>query len=257
MSSTGEQQACKNCGNSFSENFCNQCGQRAAHRITLPHVLHDMVHVFLHADKGVFPFIVRLIIQPGVLAREYVDGKRKIFNPYQFLIICVSFVLFLLAQSHFYEMLEAENAAKADRFPTYFQKAMADFNWAVKRYANVITFLHLPVIALFAWLFFKKRQHNYAEHFTIIVFAVALAYTMNALAILGYLVFNIQSLSTASISVLLLVISLIVTYKQFYRLPLWTAVWKSILMYGASYVVQVLIMGTGLLVHILLLKGKH
>jgi hypothetical protein len=257
MSSTDEQQLCKNCGNYFLENFCNRCGQREAHRITVPHVLHDMVHVFLHADKGVFPFIGRLIKQPGVLAREYVDGKRKVFNPYQFLIFCVGFVLFLMTQSHFYEMLEGENAARTSKLPTYFQKAMADFNWVVKKYANVITFLHLPVIAFFGWLFFKKRQHNYAEHFTITVFAVSLAYIINALALVCYLVFSINSVGIVTISVLLLILSLIVTYKQFYKLKLWTAIWKGILMYGAAYLVQLLIMGIGLLLYILLLKTKH
>jgi hypothetical protein len=255
--STISGQLCKNCGNSFPENFCNRCGQRVAHRITLPHVLHDVVHVFLHADKGVFPFIRRLIIQPGVMAREYVEGKRKVFNPYQFLIFCVGFVLFLLAKSGFYEIIEAENAAKTSRFPTYFQKATADFYWALKRYGNVFTFLHLPFIALFGWIFFKNRQHNYAEHFTIIVFAVSMAYTISSLAILTFLVFNIKSQSTASVSILLLIIGLIATYKQFYKLPLWTAVWKGLLMYAASYVVQLLIMGAGLVIYILLLKSKH
>ena len=73
---------CKNCNNEFNENFCNKCGQKEAHRITMSHVMHDVVHVLLHADKGIFPFMARVMVQPGIIAKEYLEGKRKFFNPF-------------------------------------------------------------------------------------------------------------------------------------------------------------------------------
>jgi hypothetical protein len=257
MSGTGAQQVCSNCSHVFTENFCNRCGQKVSHRITLPHVLHDLVHVFLHADRGVFPFISRLVTQPGTMALEYVQGKRKIFNPFQYLILCVGLILFLMVQSHFYEVLEAQNTANTAKFPTYFQKALADFTWALKKYSNVITFMHLPVIALFSWLFFKKRAHNYAEHFTMVVFAMSLTYTINALVLLAYIIFNIQNLGIATISFLLTIICMVITYKQFYQLRWLKALWKGIAVFCAAYVMQMLILSIGLLVYILILKSRQ
>jgi hypothetical protein len=113
------------------------------------------------------------LFQPGIMAREYVDGKRRIFNPFQYFIFSVGFLFFLMTQSHFYESVEAYNTERAARLPGYFQKAMADFSRMLKNYANAITFLLLPVYAFFAWRFFKKKGHNYAEHFTILVFAMS------------------------------------------------------------------------------------
>ena len=48
-----ETHLCKNCGNEYSENYCNRCGQKTVHRITLSHVGHEVVHAVTHADKGI------------------------------------------------------------------------------------------------------------------------------------------------------------------------------------------------------------
>lgn len=64
-----------------------------------------MVHDFLHANKGIFPFMSKLLVQPGIVAKEYIEGKHKIFNPYQYLIFSVGLLIFLMTQAHFYDQL--------------------------------------------------------------------------------------------------------------------------------------------------------
>jgi hypothetical protein len=253
----GEMKICKNCGNDYSESFCNKCGQKDAHRITTEHVVHDMVHVFLHADKGIFRFMSRLFAQPGIMAREYIDGKRRIFNPFQYFIFSVGFLFFLMTLSHFYESIEAYNTERAARLPGYFQKAMSDFSGMLKKYANVITFLLLPVYAFFAWRFFKKQEHNYAEHFTTVVFAMSLTYTLNALMMIFLIAFDVKIFGTVTISILLIIIGLVVTYRQVYHLRWSTALWKGTIIFIWSYIVQILVMGLGLLVFILILRSKQ
>lgn len=252
-----EMNICKNCGNEYSDTYCNKCGQKDAHRLTTEHVVHDMVHVFLHADKGIFRFMLRLFVLPGIMAREYIEGKRRIFNPFQYFIFSVGFLFFLMTQSHFYETVEAYNREQAARLPGYFQKAMADFSGMVKNYANVITFLLLPVYAFFGRRFFKKREHNYAEHFTTLVFAMSFTYTLNALVLIFLIALDVKTLGTVTISLLLLIIGLVITYKQFYNLRWPAALWKGSLIFIWSYIVQVLIMGLGLVVYIFILKSKQ
>jgi hypothetical protein len=253
----GEVKICKNCGSEYSDTYCNKCGQKDAHRLTTEHVVHDLVHVFLHADKGIFRFMSRLFFQPGIMAREYVDGKRRIFNPFQYFIFSVGFLFFLMTLSHFYESIEAYNTERAARLPGYFQKAMSDFSNMLKKYANVITFLLLPVYAFFAWRFFKKQEHNYAEHFTTVVFAMSLTYTLNSLVLIFLIVFEVKTLGTVTISLLLLIVGLVITYKQFYQLRWSTALWKGTVIFICSYLVQVLVLGLGLLVYILILKSRQ
>lgn len=248
---------CKNCSSTFSGNFCNHCGQKPAHRITMGHVSHDLLHVFLHADKGVFHFTKRLIVEPGVLARSYVDGKRKIFNPFQYLIFSVAIMIFLMTQSHFYEHMDSYNTDSASKLPPYFQKAMADFNFFVKKYANAITLATLPVYALFSWLFFKKRGFNYAEHITLFVFAYSLSNTITALVFLLFMLFSVSLFGTVAVSMVITVIALCLVYKQFFPLKWPKAIGMSIAVYCISYIVQILLMGIGLFIYVWIVKTKQ
>jgi hypothetical protein len=256
MTGTDKQQECKNCGNNFSGSFCNVCGQRETHRITVAHVFHDMVHVFLHADKGIFPFMQRLFFSPGHMARDFIEGKRKMFNPFQYLIISVGIVLFLMTQTHFYETLAAHNNARSARFPTYFKKAMSDLNWFAKSYSNLITFISLPFYALFSWLAFKKRKHNYAEHFVMQVYSHSQINTITAIAFIVFLFSNSTSLGSVGITLVVTIFSFFLLYKQLYGLKWHTALWKSIVVFVGSYLTQIIVMGLGILVYVMILKSR-
>ena len=45
---------CKNCDQTYSGHFCNNCGQSAdTHKLNLHFILHDIQHAFFHFDEGV------------------------------------------------------------------------------------------------------------------------------------------------------------------------------------------------------------
>ena len=71
---------CLNCNAPLTttQKFCGECGQKTAlKRVNLHDVFHDAIHYFTHADKGIFTLLISLIKQPGLVAKEYVEGKRK------------------------------------------------------------------------------------------------------------------------------------------------------------------------------------
>ncbi len=85
------QPECLNCNTVYVGSYCHQCGQKAVHRYTVGHVLHEIVHVFTHADKGIFSFAWQLITRPGKVALDLVEGRRKrYFNLFQYLLIIVA-----------------------------------------------------------------------------------------------------------------------------------------------------------------------
>src|SRR5688500_16468941 len=88
---------CKNCDVLLEGNFCRQCGQKAdTNRITFKHFLHEFFHAFTHSDKGILLLMKDLITRPGLVAREYLDGKRKkYFNPLSFLVIISSLYAYI------------------------------------------------------------------------------------------------------------------------------------------------------------------
>jgi len=80
---------CKNCGNNFTGNYCNVCGQRATtKRLNLKQILHDFFHAFTHVDKGFLYSAKELAIRPGHSIRGYIEGKRAAHaSPFLMLII--------------------------------------------------------------------------------------------------------------------------------------------------------------------------
>src|SRR5688572_15298735 len=164
---------CKNCSNEFEGKYCNNCGQRAdLHRFTLKHALHDFIHTFTHVDSGLFFLMKELFLRPGIVAKEYIEGKRKkYFNPMQYLVLMVAIATFLSAN---YTLMGPNNVNPE----TYsklneFTQMVLQFNQFIYKYFNLILFIAVPVMALFSWLFYRGSGYNYAENVIMNVFLAA------------------------------------------------------------------------------------
>lgn len=154
---------CLNCGSALelSQHFCPQCGQKAdTHRISLGHIWHDLIHAVTHADKSIFSLVWQLLLRPGTVAREYVEGKRmKYFNPFTFLILVVGIASIILISSGF------TNFSGNSRVPP--NPVSGFFN----KHINLIIFLNVPFLALFGTLFFRKGGKNFAENLVLAAYA--------------------------------------------------------------------------------------
>ena len=147
---------CKNCNQNLSPDYhyCPHCGQNAVtHRLSLHEIIHDFIHAFTHFDKGILFLVKHLTYEPGKVAREYVDGKRKkYFNPFNFLVIMVALAFFFVL--------------KYDRFvinylPNPDTKGLLHFAF---KYFNIFMLVMCPVSALLVWVAFKKYKMKYAEY---------------------------------------------------------------------------------------------
>ena len=90
---------CLNCGHEVEHTFCSKCGQKNVE------IKDDFWHLTLHYIKDYFHFdskilhsLKPLLIKPGFLPREYMEGRRaKYINPIGSLIFLstIFFILFL------------------------------------------------------------------------------------------------------------------------------------------------------------------
>jgi len=111
------------------------------------------MHAFTHADKGILLLIKQLAINPGVVAREYVDGKRnKYFNPFSFLILVVGIASVILISSGFVSF-NTNSRVASNPVSVFFNK-----------HVNLVILFNMPVLALFSWLLLRKSKTNYAEN---------------------------------------------------------------------------------------------
>jgi hypothetical protein len=166
---------CTNCRAEMvaGQKFCGECGQKSGlPRITLINLVQDFLKTILHGEKGIANLLLGLATKPGTVVTEYVEGKRKkYFNPFSFLAICVTIMILMNGWLKTYDHPPAPVTEVLARMPDrktrdlylLSLKRMADaqnfFNRNVK-FGQLIT---APFYAFFLWLFFRRRGRNMGE----------------------------------------------------------------------------------------------
>ncbi|WP_272150689.1 DUF3667 domain-containing protein [Tenacibaculum aiptasiae] len=90
---------CLNCGHPFIQNekFCPECGQKnKGKRITLRSFVREVFAGFISWDAKFWKTLIPLLIRPGKVSRDYIEGKRtRYVNPFRFY-ITTSIIFFLI-----------------------------------------------------------------------------------------------------------------------------------------------------------------
>jgi hypothetical protein len=92
---------CQNCGTELKGPYCSACGQKDFdfHR-SFGHVFHEAIETWFHFDGSFFRGFHTLLFRPGVMTKEYNEGKRARHVPPLRFYLVVSLVFFLLIPPH-------------------------------------------------------------------------------------------------------------------------------------------------------------
>lgn len=166
---------CQNCDHQFTGEYCNKCGQKIVHRITLGHIAHDLVHAFTHADKGFFYMMKELFKNPGKVAREYIlEGKRKrYFTPFQYILLIGAVATIVVVNSHYMENAVRAMNMSGDAVSTKQAILMQKLTYLQGKYYNILILIQLPFLSLSTFWLYRKYKYNYAEHLTLHTFITA------------------------------------------------------------------------------------
>jgi hypothetical protein len=89
--------ACKNCGASTSGNFCHECGQAThLHVPSAREFLHEFVSHYVALEGKLWRSLKLLFFKPGLLSREYIEGRRVRYVEPLRLYLSFSIILFAL-----------------------------------------------------------------------------------------------------------------------------------------------------------------
>jgi len=145
--------ACRNCGTPLGEGqrFCGSCGQRGdSGRLTMRAIGHDLLHAITHVDHSIFSLLKALVLRPGRVAREFIEGKRKkYFGPFALLIISAGLASFMIAITG-----------------VEWVRVTGDTRIAglLERHVNVVFLIQMPLLAGWCALLFWNKRLHYAEH---------------------------------------------------------------------------------------------
>lgn len=190
--------ACANCARTIdgeAQKFCPACGQPTpAHRIDWHFLAHELEHSVLHMDRGVFHTLKNLILRPGHMMRDYLEGRRAGIVKPLLLIMMTAALLIVLAKYFLAGDLvgsaitvnrgDGEVGAVAEKVDVEY--LLRTFN-AIKAWMNqhytLLTLLLLPLEALAFKVAFRGRGGlNYPEWLVIATFLTAQTFVLQALA---------------------------------------------------------------------------
>ncbi len=89
--------SCLNCGTLLAGEFCHECGQ-SGHSIRRPFwsLLGESLETFFSIDGRIARTLPDLVLKPGKITRDYLDGKRARFIPAFRLYVLASLVFFIV-----------------------------------------------------------------------------------------------------------------------------------------------------------------
>ena len=143
--------ACLNCRAPLAGPFCAQCGQKKAARMGTGTVRKEAWERFRWFEWNTIRNALRVLPQPGTMAREYVLGRRKDHpHPLTLLCLAIGFLLIVLGHTDYLRPeLPSEEAQRMYALVTGYSK------WSFS----------LGAVAAFAstWLVFRRFGYNAAE----------------------------------------------------------------------------------------------
>ena len=98
MSRPGNSQSCLNCGKQLTGQYCGQCGQRATSRfISVWELLRDAFGDLFELDSRLWRTLAPLLVRPGLLTKDYLEGRRARYMPPFRMYLVLSLLFFVVA----------------------------------------------------------------------------------------------------------------------------------------------------------------
>lgn len=148
---------CKNCGFQLetTHHFCPNCGQEHKERVIyFKQFIVDFLGDYFTFDSKIIRSVVPLLIKPGFLTNEYIDGRRVRYIPPLRMYIFISIFFFLLLSGSKEPItLDGENLDAAF-FDAYFDI------WMPRLF-----FFLLPLFAFFTYILFRQKGRYYLSSF--------------------------------------------------------------------------------------------
>ncbi len=170
-SPTASEARCPCCSEALQGKFCGTCGQRAGlGRLRTWGIIGGAFAAIIDVERAVPRTVLGLTTKPGVVCREYVDGKRaKYANPFKYALITLALLVLAASwkQAIVFRDMKLTFGGPGDLTARQME---AEAISLVSQNLNIAIFLAMPVCAAMLLGLFRRGRLNYAEHFTFVLY---------------------------------------------------------------------------------------
>jgi hypothetical protein len=153
---------CLNCKTKIKGSYCHTCGQKSStHRLDMKDfILHELVHGVFHFDKGILYTVKEIILRPGKVAKNYIDGKRVAYYNFFYLTLLLIALLLILKEI----LHNSTNPIAATPTDSYRIGA-----FVANKYFKYVFLSFIPLLVVAAKIMYRSARLNTAEHSIIAV----------------------------------------------------------------------------------------
>lgn len=217
---------CIDCGTEFEGNFCPKCGQPAkTKRITMADAVRSIFVSFLMGDSKFVNTCCQLFVRPGVMARNYLYGRRaKLMAPVPMLVRLVAVYLLILfltntsaGERHFVDDSIRSNMHSESLI------MFTDFLTRIMSNSVLYSLLSAAIFVVPFWLLFRQKviirpagdeaPLNMAEHFCVLVYISCQNMLLSLLTLPVHNVMWLKSLVN-----FICILLPVVMYRQIYKI---------------------------------------
>lgn len=194
--------------------------EKVVERITLKNLFNDIIKA-LNLEKGILGTSIGLIKAPGATIKHFLyEGRYEQFHPIRFILIstAVSFFIFLAVggQEGMQEALAPQISQNESLDQTQQMVFQQVFQQMFYDYFNVMTWMFIPILALFSYLFYRKTtKFNYAENLVANTYVLCIGNLINIISYGFSFQFNIAITSMAA--TVIYAIYQIYAYASFFK----------------------------------------
>jgi hypothetical protein len=200
---------CANCGASLADRYCGRCGQDSHASLSFGHFTHELVEGLFHVDSKFWRTVRTLLLRPGLLTQEYLDGKRNSYSPpfRSYLVISIAYFIVasvfgapgsrVMASSG--QELTAADCARIAAHPGWALQFVPDLEASCARALSnngraltaamenllpKVMFVVLPLVALVQFWIYRRQRPLYLENLVFVLHFQSFYYLVSAAALL-------------------------------------------------------------------------
>lgn len=188
------ERVCKSCSNQFHGIYCNQCGEKVLE--TSDRTFHNFIsNVLTFADNKFLKTLWMIIRHPGLLSKEYAEGRRvNYIRPLQlFFVLNLIYFLFPLLQLfntslHIQMYLRTHSPlvrsmvySKVGRDALALEGYSLMYNQRSTGLAKLLIIVFVILASIPMMVIYKKRNRYFTDHVTLAVELTSYNLAMNAI----------------------------------------------------------------------------
>jgi len=232
---TSESKYCKNCGIAATNKYCENCGQRTSvYKVSFKETIHDFMDAAFSVNAPLFITLKLLLVNPGIVLRKYLEGKRKkYYKPVAFFILTTVAYLVIRSAIGFDPFSDTVVVVEDTQDGQLLTKARDFMLFNIDK----LLFFFPFTLALFSKLFFYKK-YTLAE-FLAVSFYLTGMYTLFTTLNLFLVVWVKKELQP--LGMLVMFVYFLYAMESFIQTKKIATILKSILVFILSYISYVAI----------------